>query len=91
MSAQNPLTRRLPDGADCRYRLSAGVVLVLAAVAVVYGVANDDTVTDRDGGLVDEGDMDTDGDEELPAVARKIRSYYVWPMVSVRGGVTVSL
>jgi hypothetical protein len=45
MSARNLLTRRLPDGADCRYCLGAGAVFVLAAVAVVYGVANDDTVT----------------------------------------------
>ena len=46
-------------------------------------------VADRDGGLV--GEEDVDGDEEMPAIAQKIQSYRLPPMISLRGGVTVSL
>jgi hypothetical protein len=72
----------------------ASSVVSVAYVALLGGIGafvTYNSVTDRDGGLVGEEDIDADGDEELPAVARKIQSYYVWPMVSVRGGVTVSL
>jgi hypothetical protein len=52
-------------------------------------------VTDGDGGLVGEDDAHADGgtdeDDELPAIARTIQSYRVPPMISLRGGVTVSL
>jgi uncharacterized membrane protein YfcA len=74
-----------------RIGLASSVVSV-AYVALLGGIGafvTYNSVTDRDGGLV--GEEDADGDEELPAVARTIQSYHVWPMVSVRGGVTVSL
>jgi hypothetical protein len=47
-------------------------------------------VTDGDGGLV--GDEEAaDADDEIPAIAQTIQSYRVPPMISLRGGVTVSL
>lgn len=48
MSTWDPIRRRLPDGADCRFCFAAGTVAVLATVAVAYVVANDDAVTALD-------------------------------------------
>lgn len=45
----------------------------------------------RSGGLDHDAELTDGGEDELPAIARKIQSYHVPPMVSVRGGVTVSL
>jgi hypothetical protein len=43
-------------------------------------------------GLDSEGDgLDSEGDHDIPDVARKIQSYHVPPMISLRGGITVSL
>jgi hypothetical protein len=51
-------------------------------------------VTDGGGGLGHDADAATDGgadEEDVPAIARTIQSYRVWPMISLRGGVSVSL
>jgi len=45
----------------------------------------------RSGGLDHDAERTDGGEDELPAIAQKIQSYHVPPMVSVRGGVTVSL
>jgi uncharacterized membrane protein YfcA len=43
-------------------------------------------------GLDSEGDgLDSEGDHDIPDVAKKIQSYHVPPMISLRGGITVSL
>ena len=45
-----------------------------------------------DGGIDHDVDADTEVDaDDLPDVARKIQSYHVPPMISLRGGVSVSL
>jgi hypothetical protein len=36
-------------------------------------------------------DVDEDDDHDIPDVAKKIQSYHVPPMISLRGGITVSL
>jgi uncharacterized membrane protein YfcA len=73
----------------------AGSVVSVAYVALLGGIGafvTYNSLTDSDGGLVGEEEVDTDGDDdELPAVAQTIQSYRVPPMISLRGGVTVSL
>jgi uncharacterized membrane protein YfcA len=48
------------------------------------------TKGDGDGGLSHDAEADADA-EEIPDIAKKIQSYRVPPMISLRGGITVSL
>ncbi|WP_254839752.1 sulfite exporter TauE/SafE family protein [Natronomonas marina] len=73
----------------------ADTVVSVAYVALLGGIGlfiTHRALTDGGGGV--SHDVESDGgfdEEDLPEIARKIQSYEVPPMISLRGGVTVSL
>jgi uncharacterized membrane protein YfcA len=73
----------------------AGNVVSIAYVGLLGAIGafvTYNSVTDNDGGLVGEEETEVDDDDDdIPAIAQTIQSYRVPPMMSLRGGVTVSL
>jgi uncharacterized membrane protein YfcA len=70
--------------------VSVSYVGLLGAIGafITYNAVKDDD----GGGLSHDVDADADVDaEDIPDVAKKIQSYSIPPMVSLRGGITVSL
>jgi uncharacterized membrane protein YfcA len=72
----------------------ADTVVSVAYVALLGGIGVFITRTalkgDSDGGIDHDADGDID-DQDIPDIAKKIQSYDVPPMMTPRGGVTVSL
>nr|WP_250137726.1 sulfite exporter TauE/SafE family protein [Halorientalis salina] len=70
--------------------VSVAYVLLLGGIGAF--VTREALKGDSDGGLEHDVDEDADPeDAEIPEIAQKIQSYNVPPMISVRGGFTVSL
>jgi hypothetical protein len=72
---------------------SAVSVAYVGLLGAIGAFVTYSAVTGGDDGLSHDAETATDGgeDDDIPAVARTIQSYRVWPMISLRGGVTVSL
>jgi hypothetical protein len=74
--------------------LADGVVSVayVGLLGAIGAFVTYNAVTGGGGGLSHDADAATDGGEDdVPAIAQTVQSYRVWPMISLRGGVTVSL
>ncbi|MFW6385308.1 MAG: sulfite exporter TauE/SafE family protein [Halodesulfurarchaeum sp.] len=70
--------------------ISAVYVVLLGGIGVF--VTKEAISDDGGGGLEHDVDSDTDVDaDDIPDVAKKIQSYRLPPMITLRGGVTVSL
>ncbi|SHG94872.1 sulfite exporter TauE/SafE family protein [Halobaculum gomorrense] len=74
----------------------AGTVVSVAYVVLLGGiglfVTRNALKDDGGGGISHDADVDGDLDpEDIPDIAKKIQSYEVPPMMTLRGGVTVSL
>jgi hypothetical protein len=68
-------------------------VVSVAYVALLGGIGafvTREALRDGDGGLSHDAEDGTDG-HDVPDVAKRIQSYRVPPMISLRGGITVSL
>ncbi|MUV88661.1 TSUP family transporter [Halapricum sp. CBA1109] len=72
----------------------AGSVISVTYVFLLGGIGlfvTYNAVTGSSGGGVDHDAAAADGDEDIPDIAKTIQSYRVPPMMSLRGGITVSL
>jgi uncharacterized membrane protein YfcA len=72
----------------------AGGIISVVYVVLLGGIGafvTYEALTGRGGGGIDhDADAEVDADD-IPDLAKKIQSYHVWPMLSLRGGVQVSL
>jgi len=72
----------------------ANTFVSVTYVALLGGIGafiTRNALTDGDGGLSHDAEAEEPSEEELPEIAQTIQSYEIPPMMSLRGGVTVSL
>jgi len=72
----------------------ANTFVSVTYVALLGGIGafiTRNALTDGDGGISHDAEAEEPSEEELPEIAQTIQSYEIPPMMSLRGGVTVSL